>query len=445
MRKALNTIPEGLHDIYREAIQVIHGLDGDRRKLALDVLAWIFSAARPLNPRELQEAVALEEDDTTLEADFLTDESTLIDICGGLVTIDEHSRTVRFVHYSVQEYFEKNPDILYGSHSLIAKTCLTYLSLGYFEESLGPLPNPLYSRLHDYALYSYAAVNWGFHTSFVQDDPQILEKIRAFSGSGHRVGSALYTFFVHSEHRTKAYIPNSHNILHLAARFDLFHVAQFCIDQCNLPAGRRDSIDGKTPLTVAAANGYQQVVRFLAERADVHTDSEDRSGRTPLSWAASKGHQEVVRFLAERSDVDADSKDRSGKPPLSWAALKGHQEVVRYLAERDDVDADSKDHHERTPLSRAAYNGHHEVVRYLAETDDVDADSKDLRGRTPLWWAAWNGHEEVVRLLAARGDVDTDPKDHNGRTPFWRVAQYGHEAVVQALQEIISCRNAGVN
>lgn len=79
MRRALNTIPQGLHDIYR-------------KKLALDVLSWVFSAVRPLKPRELQVAVAVEEDDTEIEADFLTDESTLIDVCGGLV---QSMRTVK--------------------------------------------------------------------------------------------------------------------------------------------------------------------------------------------------------------------------------------------------------------------------------------------------------------------------------------------------------------
>lgn len=91
----MNTIPQGLHDIYREAIQVIHSLGDDRKKLALDVLAWVFSAVRPLKPRELQVAVAVEEADTEIEADFLTDESTLIDVCGGLVSIDENSQRVR--------------------------------------------------------------------------------------------------------------------------------------------------------------------------------------------------------------------------------------------------------------------------------------------------------------------------------------------------------------
>lgn len=198
IRKALNTIPEGLHDIYRQAIEVIHRLGGDRTKLALDVLAWVSSAARPLDPRELQEAVALEEDDTTIEPDFLTDESTLIDICGGLVSIDENSRTVRFVHYSVQEYFENNPGVLSGAHTMIALTCLTHLSLDCFAEAPDEM-DWLSSRVKENALYDYAARNWGYHTSFVGKDTRVLEKLLTFSNSGPRVETAIHLFLLPTE------------------------------------------------------------------------------------------------------------------------------------------------------------------------------------------------------------------------------------------------------
>jgi hypothetical protein len=43
--------------------------------------------------------------------------------------------------------------------------------------------------------------------------------------------------------------------------------------------------------------------------------------RTPLSWAAIEGYERVVKLLVERDDVEADSKDKWGRTPLSWAAL----------------------------------------------------------------------------------------------------------------------------
>jgi ankyrin repeat protein len=55
-------------------------------------------------------------------------------------------------------------------------------------------------------------------------------------------------------------------------------------------------------------------------------------GRTPLSWAAGQGHEEVVKLLLQTGKVDVDSKDTEyGRTPLSWAAEEGHEEVVKLL------------------------------------------------------------------------------------------------------------------
>ncbi|KAH6701346.1 heterokaryon incompatibility protein-domain-containing protein, partial [Leptodontidium sp. MPI-SDFR-AT-0119] len=86
---------------------------------------------------------------------------------------------------------------------------------------------------------------------------------------------------------------------------------------------------GLTPLSWAAGNGYDAVVKLLLAKDSVDPDLKDSQyGRTPLSWAAENGHEAVVRLLLETGKVEVDLKDRYGRTPLSWAAENGHEAVV---------------------------------------------------------------------------------------------------------------------
>jgi ankyrin repeat protein len=101
--------------------------------------------------------------------------------------------------------------------------------------------------------------------------------------------------------------------------------------------------------------------RLLAETGgniEVSADTKDNDGRTPLSWAAAQGYEAVVKLLLAREDVEADAKDYIDQTPLWWAALGGHEAVVKLLLARDDVAANSKDSRDRIPLSVAVEAGY---------------------------------------------------------------------------------------
>jgi ankyrin repeat protein len=224
--------------------------------------------------------------------------------------------------------------------------------------------------------------------------------------------------------------------------------------------------NGRSPLSFAAANGHEEVVKLLLDKDRVNPDSAasgNYKGRTPLSFAAENGHEEVVKLLLDKDEINPDSRDSSGQTPLSFAATNWHGEVVKLLLAKNgfnpyDIEKmlfwaamngnlalvrmvfdsevnllDSRDSSGRTPLSIAAENGHEKVVELLLDKDEINPDSRDSSRRTPLSFAAGNGHKEVVELLFDKDGVNPNVKDNEGRTPLWWATEKNHAAIVRLL------------
>ncbi len=114
-----------------------------------------------------------------------------------------------------------------------------------------------------------------------------------------------------------------------------------------------------TPLLWATAQGYLPLVRSLLDK-DTDPDAKDEWGWTLLSLAAAGGHQDVVRFLLLERNAEVDPVDSQGRTPLSWAAANGHEDVVRLLLD-NGADEELEDKAGWTPLMRAAANEHEAV------------------------------------------------------------------------------------
>ena len=408
----------------------ISGQVEDQEELAKQVLSWITCAKRPLATTELQHALGVEVGESKLDELNFSEIEDIVSVCAGLVTIDEEGGIIRLVHYTTQEYFERTQRKWFPNvQTNITTICVSYLSFDEFESGICENDEEFEQRLQLNKLYDYAAHNWGHYArqastlcrgviEFLQKQAQVEASSQALMAVKRWSGYRKYS----------QNIPKQMTSLHLAAYFGVNEAVQFLIGSDS--PDPEDSY-GRTPLSWAAMNGHEVVVKLLLDKgAELETkDTEYR--RTPLSYAARSGHEAVVKLLLDKG-AELETKDTEyGRTPLAWATENGYEAVVKLLLE-EGAELDTKSNNGRTPLSWAVRNRHEAVVKLLLE-EGAELDTKDNYGRTPLSWAAENGHEAVVKLLLDKGAEPETKDTYCSRTPVSWAAKNGYEAVVKLL------------
>jgi hypothetical protein len=381
---------------YSEAMVRIKSQGTDCQRFAMRVLSWITCTKRHLTTLELRHALAVKVGESELDKDNLPETEDIVSICAGLVNVNEKSDIIRLVHYTTQEYFERTQKNWFpDAETDIAETCVTYLSFDVFAAGSCPTDDEFEARLKSYALYDYAARNWGHHAcaAWTEAEQLILNLVKSNAKVSASSQAMMASRRYLDESGYSQRVPREMTGVHLAAYF-----------------------------------GLREAMIILPKKGH-HPDLKDTYGRTPLSWAADGGHDAVVKLLLANDGVDPDSKDtKYGRTPLSWAAEGGHDAVVKLLLANDGVDLDSKDtKYGRTPLCLAAANGHEAVVRLLLEKK-VDINTKSVNGMTSLHWVAKKGHEAVVALLLEYG-ADIEMEEIDGGTPLAMAIEAESEAV----------------
>ncbi|KAF9780340.1 hypothetical protein IL306_000625 [Fusarium sp. DS 682] len=404
---------------YRQAMERINGQKPGRKKLAMDVLAWITCAKRPLTTVELQHALAVEAGEAGIDEENIPHIEEIVSVCSGLVTVDRESDIIRLVHYTTQEYFERAQEEWFPDADLdITTTCATYLSFNTFSSGFCQTDDEFEERLRSNPLYDYAAHNWGAHACQLPGCDQVVVDFLTDTTKTEAAGQALMAAERSWRRHYSQYVPKQITGLHLAACLGLNEaVCRLIRHWRNVEP--KDSYE-RTPLSWAAQNGHEAVVQLLIAMGEIEVNAKDLYGRTPLSWAARNGHEAVVKLLVATGKADINAKDSCGQTPLLWAARNGHEAIVQLLLAIGKVDVNTGDNIFETPLLRAAENRHEAVTQLLLATGKVNIDVKDgSNGRMPLSWVTRNGHKVIFKQLLATGKVIVDVKDSSdGRTPL---------------------------
>ena len=118
----------GLGGAYGSTLERIKAQGGEKTKLAMTTLMWIYHAERPLQVNELRHALAVEIGSTDFDSENAPSIAALLSCCQGLITVDKEASTVRLIHFTVQEYLCAHRELFGRPHTVIAEACLTYLN-----------------------------------------------------------------------------------------------------------------------------------------------------------------------------------------------------------------------------------------------------------------------------------------------------------------------------
>ena len=227
---------------------------------------------------------------------------------------------------------------------------------------------------------------------------------------------------------------------------------------------RSDNISLKTPLFIAAENGYIEGVKILSNalKEQRYLDPEpmylmkNNHDKTPLHIAAENGHTEIVTILLDSLTAEErldylminTTHDRDTNfitTPLHLAAKNGHTQIVTILLAELTKNIfpylKKRDHNSYNPLHLATKNGHTNVVSALltklknpAQQDKMI--KEQYNGNTPLHIAAEKGHTEIVmKLLDSTENVYQYlmTKNNKNATSLYIAVENGHPNVVSAL------------
>jgi len=467
---------DGLSEAYRSTLTRLKAQGGVKSALGLKALMWVLYSKKQLRSEELCHALGVEIGSIDLDSENVPTIEAVLSSCLGLLTVEAPSSTVRLVHFTLQKYLTRHPNLFPHPDSTIAEVCLTYLNF----RSIRALSPPFSSAPSTIPLLGYASYYWGEHvrrgvTENVKilalmlldrfdehiSAPLLLLHNRQYTGwtsmLSREAGGPIGFTGLHGvaflgiveifpavldmkEWDINAADCMGHTALMWAVRRGHEAVVKVLLEQEGVDPNHVDHEYGRTALIWAIIAGREGVVKMLLERGDVNPNKTDTEyGRTPLSWAAESEHKGIVLMLSEREDINPERTDPEyGRTPLMWAIIAGREGSVEILLGREDVNPDYA--HPKsgvTPLLLATVNGHEGIMKMLLERKDVNPDRTDPEyGRTPLMWAIIAGREGSVKILLEREDVNPDyGHPESGVTPLLLAAVSGHGAIVKILLE----------
>ncbi|KAH8733670.1 hypothetical protein BGZ61DRAFT_528933 [Ilyonectria robusta] len=442
----LSTGSNAYDHAYDRIVERIEGQIKDQEDLAKQAVSWIVCSETELTTLQLQHALAVEIGEPQFDKENMPHVDDIVSVCAGLVTVDEHTKIIRLVHFTTQEYFRRSKAtwIQNAAHVNIARVCLTYLCFDIFRDGVCVHYKDFQERLDKYPLFKYASHYLGIHAVVASLPPlELMEFLECDSAVEASFQALLVGKLSWSHPSYTLQLGKKSRGLHYASVFGLDEAVTMLLD-------RQHHVDvedghGRTPLSFAAENGHIAIIKLLLGRgAKVDSMASGvENGRTPLSFAAEGAQEDSVKLLLEQG---ANPNSQEYVVPRGWERAKSEDGKVYYVNHfsgtttwsdpRYDTNLPEGWERRIAPNERPYYVDHNtRMTSWDAPQQTVSnlEKSKLDGGRTPLLYAVIGDKLSVVKVLLAVDDIDINKVDNIGRTPLHHAVMCGHRPIFELL------------
>ena len=436
-------LPTDLGEAFETVMGRMEGShDGLRGRSARNALSLVLHAWRPLSALELLDALAASDGmHGYQQAIGITQQDAAAQLCslgGGFLASSSpvakpgrsmkmaFEPTVQLVHKSVRQYLLDN-DTEGESHFQYAQTCFNYV-----YRSSGPLQSSTSGYFRGYAM------TYGMGHLSMAGKMGLTPKAEDIRRSpSFQEGFIVHWTHLHKQHfnTQNLFKPGKSTAAHVMAYSGIPWFDTELWGVCHTDIDAQDHF-GRTPLSVAAAMGHDEICRVLISRGANVCHQDTIYGQTPLHLAAAHGHWAVMEFLLEHG---ADPNPKTGGSALMMATRGGSSKIARLLLDAGADPEVADTHTGETPLSKAAALGHIPLVSLLLQSG-AKVDNWDERGWTPLHHAVKHGRKKTIEVLLR---TLTQPQIHRLRVNMAKAAHSWVSTVLQAILVCLGLRQCG--
>ena len=310
MEEALDQLPSVLSQgrllkhVYERAFESVQSQYARRKEVAMKVICWIGNARCTLTTQLLTTALAVRPNEDTINASRIINRETLIDVCGGFVTLDKANDCLRFVHSTAHDFLQSKMPMSWNELTL-ALPCARYLGLEYFRSGPASDQPKFLERCFEYPLFEYACRHLKYHVqNCTENDDELCD---------------VLIHFLKQERNKLAYL----------------QVAE--ATSTLLDSGYDWFPTHSSPLHVAAHIGYVPVIRkFVEGNGQKWLQSRNSLGQTPLHIAAKEGHTSSCKVLIENG-APCRAQDRKGFLAAAWAVWHLHAKILDLFLDLQDT------------------------------------------------------------------------------------------------------------